>query len=126
MGKGFHGGFYGTAGSSSSPHTFADNLASLEKKYPLSDSGYFGPKGDGRSFVRHLLSDNPIATANDFYKTATKNYASEKKIGDKGMVANMRDGTSVSIRKTHSSDGSPVVEINILSPGRVKKQKIHL
>ena len=125
MGKGSHGGFGGTAGGTSAPHTFADNLAPLERKYPLSPSGYFGTKGQGRSFVRHISSGNPIATANDFYKIATKDFVSEQKYGDKVKVAKMRDGTTVSIREVSSSDGSPAVEIKISSPGRVKDQKIH-
>lgn len=125
MGKGSHGGFGGTAGGTSAPHTFADNLASLERKYPLSPSGYFGTKGQGRSFVRHISSDTPVATANDFYNTATKNSVSERDIGGKGKMATLRDGTTVSIREVSSSDGSPAVEIKISSPGRVKDQKIH-
>ena len=85
MGKGSHGGFIGTRGSSSSPHTFADNLAPLRKKYPLSESGYFGSKGNGH-FVRHISSNNPVATANNFYNTATKNSVSERDIGVKAIM----------------------------------------
>ncbi len=125
MGKGSHGGFNGTAGSSSSPHTFSDNLANLEQKYPLSDSGYFGTQGKGRFFVRHISSDTPLETANDFYDTATQNSVSERDIGGKGKMATLRDGTTVSLREVSSSDGSPAIEIKIASQGRVKDQKIH-
>ncbi len=35
MGKVSHGGFNGSAGSSSSPHTAVDNLINTTKEYPL-------------------------------------------------------------------------------------------
>ncbi len=125
MGKGSHGGFNSTAGSSSSPHTLTDNLSKLELKYPLSRSGYFGTVGDG-SKVRHIASRNPIATANDFYNIATEKFVSERDIGNgKGRMATMRDGTTISIREISSSDGSPAIDIKIYSVSRVKGQKIH-
>ena len=52
MGKGSHGHFQGTAGSSSSAHTLNDNLPKLTKKYPLSQAGYFGPRGKRGNYVR--------------------------------------------------------------------------
>ena len=45
--------------------------------------------------------------------------------GKKGCVATLKDGTKITIRKKSSSDGSPAVDINIVSPGRVKPHKIH-
>lgn len=41
------------------------------------------------------------------------------------IVMKMKDGTQISYRETSSSDGSPAVDINIASPVRVKRQKIH-
>ena len=127
MGKGSHGHFQGTAGSSSAKHTLNDNLPKLTKKYPLSKDGYFAPRGDGGNHVRVMKCKDPLGTAKDFYKLATKNHETEIKIpGGKGYVAEMRDGTRITIRPVSSSpDRSPAVDINISSPGRVNRQKIH-
>ena len=124
MGKGAHGRFKGTAGSSPSSNTLNDNLPKLTKKYPLKN-GYFGPRGSGRKFVRVMKCKDPLGTAKEFYKIATKNHETETPIPG-GRVAKMRDGTEITIRPVSSSpDKSPAVDINIASPGRVNKQKIH-
>ena len=125
MGKAMHGRFQGTAGSSSSSHTLNDNLPKLTKKYPLSKDGYFAPRGSGRKFVRVMKCKDPLGTAKEFYKIATKNHETETPIPG-GRVAKMRDGTEITIRPVSSSpDKSPAVDINIASPGQVNKQKIH-
>ena len=128
MGKGTHGRFQGTAGSASSKHTLNDNLPKLTKKYPLSKDGYFGtPASKKDNYVRHIASKDPLGTAKEFYKLATKNHIKETPIpGGKGNYAKMHDGTTITIRPVSSSpDKSPAVDINIASPGRVNKQKIH-
>ena len=127
MGKGMHGRFQGTAGSASSAHTLNDNLPKLTKKYPLKN-GYFGtPASKKDNYVRHIASKDPLGTAKEFYRLATKNHETEIPIpGGKGKYAGMRDGTTITIRPVSSSpDKSPAVDINITSPGRVNKQKIH-
>ena len=124
MGKGSHGRFQGTAGSASSKHTLNDNLPKLTKKYPLKN-GYFGPRGSGRKYVRVMKCKDPLGTAKEFYRLATKNNETETPIPG-GKVATMRDGTEITIRPVSSSlDKSPAVDINIASPGQVNKQKIH-
>ena len=125
MGKGSHGRFQGTAGSSSARHSLNDNLPKLTKKYPLSKDGYFAPRGSGRIFVREMKCKDPVATARDFYNIATKKHEEERIYDGKVSVATMRDKTEISHRSFSSSDGSPVVEINIKTIGRVKHQKIH-
>lgn len=126
MGKGSHGHFQGTAGSASSAHTLNDNLPKLTKKYPLKD-GYFAPRGSGGNHLRIMKCKDPLGTAKEFYKIATKNHESEKPIpGGKGKYAEMRDGTTITIRPVSSSpDKSPAINISITTPGRVKGQKIH-
>ncbi len=127
MGKAMHGRFQGTAGSSSSSNTLNDNLPKLTKKYPLSKDGYFAPRGGGDNYVRVMKCKAPLGTAHDFYKLATQNHIKETRIpGGKGKYAEMRDGTTITIRPVSSSpDKSPAVDIKITSPGRVKGQKIH-
>ena len=127
MGKGMHGRFRGTAGSASSKHTLNDNLPKLTKKYPLKD-GYFGTSASKKdNYVRHIASKDPLGTAKEFYRLATKNHETEISIpGGKGKYATMRDETVITIRPVSSSpDRSPAVDIKISSPGQVKGQKIH-
>ena len=104
MGKGSHGRFQGTAGSASSKHTLNDNLPKLTKKYPIKD-GYFGtPASKKDNYVRHIASKDPLGTANEFYKLATKNHETEISIpGGKGKYATMRDETVITIRPVSSS-----------------------
>ncbi len=127
MGKGSHGHFQGTAGSSSSAHTLNDNLPKLTKKYPLSQAGYFGPRGKRGNYVRIMKCKDPLGTAKDFYKLATHKSLSKENLDNTvGQKAIMKDGTTITIRPVSSStDRSPAVDINISSPGRVNKQKIH-
>ena len=128
MGKGAHGRFKGTAGSSSSSHTLNDNLPKLTKKYPLSKDGYFGtPASKKDNYVRHIASKDPLGTAKEFYKFATKNHKTETPIsGGKGHYAEMRDGTTITIRPVSSSpDKSPAIDIRRVTSGQVKGQKIH-
>ena len=128
MGKGSHGHFQGTAGSSSARHSLNDNLPKLTKKYPLSKDGYFGtPASKKDNFVRHIASKDPLETAREFYKLATQNHKTETPIpGGKGNVAKMRDGITITIRPVSSSpDKSPAIDIRRVPLGRVKGQKIH-
>ena len=95
-------------------------------KYDFKD-GYFGSKGSS-SKVRRIESDDPIATASDFYKKATKGGIETPLRNGKGVMSKLADGTIVTMRPASSSDGSPVVEINISkSSGSagIKQQKIH-
>lgn len=124
MGKGEHGHFKGTYGSSPN-HNFADNLPSLTKLFPLSTGGYFGVKGGGKTSVRRIESTTPIATAKEFFRRATNGGESIRYRPNGAIVVKLKDGTQITYRMTSSSDGSPAVDINITCPGRVKRQKIH-
>ena len=118
MGTGFKGGTY-------THHSISDNLSALKSNYKYS-KGYFGDKGKGRDFTRNIVSDNPAKTAKEFYDIAAK--GGIEKTTSKGKISKMADGTIFSYRETSSSDGTPVVEINIkysTDNGGVKYQKIH-
>ena len=127
MGKGSHGHFQGTAGSSSSAHTLNDNLPKLTKKYPLSKDGYFGPRGKGRNYVRIMKCKDPLGTAKEFFKLATHKSLSKENLDNTvGQKAVLKDGTTITIRPVSSSpDKSPAIDIKRVSPGQVKGQKIH-
>lgn len=124
MGKGEHGHFAGTHGADQH-HNLTDNLPALTEKFPLSPGGYFGVKGRGKTSVRRIESDAPLATAKKFFDIASEG-SIETVTYPKGAVKKtLKDKTHITFRKTSSSDGSPAVDISIESPGRVKNQKIH-
>lgn len=107
-------------------HSLSDNLPELTRKYPLSENGYFGSASNrtSNSRVRQIASRNPLKTASDFYRHATTGAVSEKIIPS-GKTSFLRDGTVITLRKISSSDGSPAVDIKIMTSGTVKTHKIH-
>lgn len=120
MGTGFKGG-------AASYHSISQNVGALKETYSFRD-GYFGIKGQGRSFVRNIKSDDPVKTAKDFYDKAGYGGIEKSMSNGKGMTTKMADGTILSYRKVSTSDGSPAVEINIHNsrdPAGLKYQKIH-
>ncbi|MCD8294836.1 MAG: hypothetical protein LUE27_06325 [Clostridia bacterium] len=118
MGTGYKGG-------ASHHHSISENLPNLTSIYPYHD-WYFGKRGQGGSHTRNIICDDPVASAQKFYEIAS--YGGIEHNMDKGVYTNLTDGTIVSYREVSSSDGTPVVEINIRSStdsGGVKQQKIH-
>lgn len=130
MGKGIHGGFKNTIGRGEK-HSLVDNLPNVEKRFALTVDGFFGkPSERKNSKSRIVESPAPVETAYDFFNRLTKGYdiirvVPQRNKKAKMSIAYMKDKSHVAIRKTSSSDGSPVVEIWVSSPGRVKDQKIH-
>lgn len=104
-----------------------DNLDDLKSRYPYYD-GYFGSKGQSSGKVRNIVSDNPIATAKEFYQIAAKGGIEQQMLNGKGYTTKMKDGSIISYREVSTSDGSPAVDINIkrsINSGGIKQQKIH-
>ena len=127
MGEGEHGHFKRTFGANLR-HTLTDNLPALKKAFKTTPEGYFGTKGSNTS-IRRIASSNPLATAEKFFKVATKG-GTRKNLDNAppGMEAVvMKDGSLITKRVRSSSDGSPVVEITVskAAKGAVKDQKIH-
>ena len=92
------------------------------------NNGYFFEKGLGREHTRDNYSENPLETAREFYDKLTYGGIESEFTNGKGLKTRMSDGTIVSFRETSTSDGSPVVEINIQKSsnyGDLKQQKIH-
>lgn len=105
-----------------------NNLENIETDYGFSN-GYFGTKGDSsNNKVRHIVSDSPVSTSKDFYDKLTYGGIEHILKNNKGTICKMADGTVVTWRENKSSDGSPVVDINIKKSkgsGGIKSQKIH-
>ncbi|MBR3532754.1 MAG: hypothetical protein IKN80_02540 [Clostridiales bacterium] len=113
-------------------HSLSENIPSITSDYPLSN-GYFGTHGNSNdNKVRHIASDDPSATALDFYNKIAHG-GKEEKLYDsrgnvKGAITSLSDGTIITWRETSSSDGSPAIDINIYrsnSSSGLKTQKIH-
>lgn len=118
---------HGYKGNTCYHRSITENLPYLISKYEY-HNGYFGAKGRGRDFVRNIISADPIKTAQGFYDAAGKGGIERLMINGRGRYSKMKDGSILSYRETSSSDGSPVVEINIkgsYSHGDLKYQKIH-
>ena len=126
MGKGIHGGFSNTIGRGEL-HSLNDNLPNVTKRFPLAPCGKFGEPSKG---VRVIKSSAPVGTSYEFFNRISSGYVKIKVIpykdgSKKGCVAVLKDGTTITLRKRSTSDGSPAVDIKITSPGRVKSHKIH-
>lgn len=104
------------------------NILPTASKYPYRN-GRFGVNSPSTgNKTRNIASADPLGTAKDFYDRIA--YGGVEKIyanGDR-RITQMADGTIITWRRVSTSDGGPVVEINISSSshtGGIKKQKIH-
>ncbi len=92
-------------------------------------NGYFGEKSPSTgNRTRNIASQDNIAAAQDFYEKITYGGIERSYKNGSMKIANMADGSVVTWRLSSFSDGTPVVEINILlstGSGGIKQQKIH-
>ncbi len=118
----------GFKGDTGHHHTIAENINSLKSNYGF-NNGYFGEQGQSRHIsTRNIKSDNPIKDSKDFYDKITHGGIENKLPNGKGYMTEMSDGSIITYREYKSSDGSPVVDINIKyskDNGGIKQQKIH-
>lgn len=75
--------------------------------------------------MRSLDSGSPARTAAEFAGIASKAYVGAKPIPGKGTIYRMRDEDYIVYRRTSSSDGTSVVELNVNGVAGIKDQKIH-
>ena len=122
---------HGFKGDTGHYHTVGENLGDVRKAYAYNDeTGYFGKKGQSsNNSIRNIASDNPVATAKDFYDKLAYGGKEKKMSNGKGFTTTMKDGSVLTYREVSSSDGTPAVDINITSngddTGGIKTQKIH-
>lgn len=110
--------------------SIGQNVMIVANKYHY-ENGRFGvnSKSTGNQ-TRNIFAGDPLSTAKDFYDKLALG-GIEKSIHKNGVeihFTKMADGTIVTMRKTSTSDGTPVVEINISGSnhtGGIQKQKIH-
>ena len=118
----------GYKGNSKYYRSIGQNILMAKSKYSY-NNGYFGENSPSTgSRTRNISSDDPKATAVDFYNKVAFGGKEESYKDGKLKITKMADGTIVTWRETSHSDGTSVVEINISESshtGGVKKQKIH-
>jgi len=81
----------------------------------------------GGNSTRNISSPDNVSAAHDFYDKIAFG-GIEKRVNDNMRITRMNDGTVITMREVSSSDGTPVVDINIKGSkhtGGVKSQKIH-
>lgn len=128
MGLGSCSSYTGTKykGGATHHHTISENISLVSSRYPLND-GYFGDKGEN-SGKRHILSDDPVATARDFYDKIGYGGVETNIPNKNGFISKLKDGSVITWRETSNSDGTPAVDINVkksTDDGGIKYQKIH-
>lgn len=118
----------GFKGDTGHHHSISENIVSLKSDYEF-HNGYFGDKGiSSYDSTRNIKTDRPLQESKNFYdKIAYGGIESELPNG-KGYMTEMSDGSIITYREYESSDGSPVVDINIKysnDSSTIKQQKIH-
>lgn len=118
----------GYKGNSKYYRSIGQNIMAVSTSYEYHE-GRFGVSSPSTgNKTRNIASDDPLATAKDFYAKIAFGGVEKTYNGGKLKITHMADGTIISTRTTSTSDGTPVVEINISSSthsGGVKQQKIH-
>ena len=120
----------------SSPRSLADNLTSDVKQKFHFKNGDFGTPSytkDTHNNTRHIESDDPVKTSEEFMEVMVQGYTRRRTIPNvdgsvKGEVFDMKDGSSVTWRQYSTSDGSPAVDINVdkvTEQCPINYQKIH-
>ena len=109
--------------------SIGENLAALKREYDF-DGGYFGEQSPSHDIDKRIIaSDDPLATARDFYDTAAYGGIERELANGKGVRTDMADGTTFTFREvSESPDRSPAVNISIrrsTDTGGVETQKIH-
>lgn len=108
------------------PPTLADNLNHMSKQFPITNNGYFGRKGKGKT--RIIDCEDAIKTSKHFYEMISRGGNHEEFLNQKGVIVcrtTLIDGSRIVYRQITSTEGSPAVEITARKPGIIKNQKIH-
>lgn len=100
-------------------HSFSDNLPGLQAEFPQFPNDMSWKSSKGKR-IAAIASDDPVATATRFAGLASTGYTSEARLPN-GYVRRLADGSSVTLRLTSSSDGSPAVDLNIVREGHIRK-----
>lgn len=135
MGKSSYGfpGLRNVSHTGRPTHYISSNLKSIKKNFGMTDSGYIAKKykDKGPSDRRTFLSKDPINSAKRLFRTLGRGGIQKPIKGKDGVIKGwtriMKGGDIITYRPRKSSDGSTVIDINIISKHTVgvKSQKIH-
>ncbi len=134
MGKGSYGfpGLRNVSYTGSPTRYISSNLKSIKKNFGMTQSGYIARKykENGATNRRTFISKDPVNSAKKLFRTlgngGVQNPIKNKDGVIKGWIRTMKGGDVITYRPRESSDGSTVVDINIISRHTdVKSQKIH-
>lgn len=105
-------------------HSSVESNAELvKKKYGLTEDGFFGKKTKTRA--RIFESPNPIEDSIEFYDKLGTGGVKEPLPNGRGTKTTLGDGTVITHRVITSTKDSPAVDIKIVPPSKIKKQKLH-
>lgn len=98
----------------------------LEKRFPISRSGYFGTPGRGKK-VRIIASADPNDTAEDFWRLLKGNHPVVPTANGKGWRVDFPDQSTAVYRRLTSTLDSPGVTLTIETQGLgvARFQRIH-
>jgi len=123
MGGGYGGSRGGPNGAGAE---ILRNIERLKQEFPTTRGGYFGSRSTSTN-RRNIASADPLATARKFFELISR--GGQRTTEHKPGVTRVRfpDGSNITYRPVSSSDGSPVVDINlkILQDKIARYQKIH-
>ncbi len=117
----------GFKGNSKYYRSIGQNVMVTSSKYRYVNGRFGESSPHGDQSTRHIVSSDNLATAKDFYDKIAYG-GIEQKFGSNMRITRMADGTIITMRVVSHTDGTPVVDINIIdstNPGGVKKQRIH-
>lgn len=119
----------GFKGGTATQHSIGDNLPSLKEKYELNNGRFGTASNPKRPSTRRIESDDPLATARDFYDRASKGGVEQPLASGEGVRTDLKDGTILVMREvSHSKDRSPALRIDVdgsNAPSGLKTQHIH-
>lgn len=134
MGKGLYGypGMRTASRIGRPTRNINSNLGEVKKYFGLKN-GYIALKykGDNKEFHRRFESSDPISSARTLFQKLGRGgvqyiIRNEKNNNVIGWIREMKGHDKITYRVSKSSDGSPVVDINIHnSHSNLKRQKIH-
>ena len=97
------------------------NAHKNRKKYPTTEGGYFGEKGNSR---RVIYAENQYKESKNFYSKIGKGGVETPLPNKHGRQKTMKDGGRVVYREETSTKESPAVDLGLMK-GKIKNQRIH-